>query len=178
VEKIDILRETIKNTVVYKGEHDWVKVAFVASDAARKIGYTLPGQIEWQDFVRTEVKKHLATLQPEPADDEEDEWICTRDLPPFERREAILDYLDEVGKPQTRSQIEIGAGYRRADERLPPEDYKALKRQIQRALKDLVEQGLLVRDTKRNPRHVKGHNDDIVLYWFAPDHDASDNVAQ
>jgi hypothetical protein len=114
---------------------------------------------------------------PEVVSDEteEEEWICTRDLQPFDRREAILDYLDEVGKPQTRSQIEVGAGYRLDNVRLDPDDYDALKRTIQRDLKNLVDkQGILIRETKRNPRHVKGRNDDIVLYGFAPDQNVAD----
>jgi hypothetical protein len=80
-----------------------------------------------------------------------------------------LDYLDEVGKSQTRRQIEVGAGYMREDERLPRDEYENLKRMIQRDIKELIEQGILIVQTKLNEKHVRGQNDDVILYWFAPD---------
>jgi hypothetical protein len=116
--------------------------------------------------------EHYYDLDAEAEPESEDQWVCTRDLPPIDRRDCILEYLEKVGKPQTRSQIESGAGYRKDGVLLDPEDYKALKRMIQRDLQDLVEQGLLTKATKPNPKHVRGRNDDVVLYWFASDQES------
>src|SRR5262249_22095844 len=82
-----------------------------------------------------------------------------------DRKQLIYDYLVTRPKGQTRSQIETGAGYRREDVRIPKEEYEKLVRRIQRDLQEMVKGGEIYIDKRPNPRHRKGQNDDVVLYF-------------
>jgi hypothetical protein len=170
-----MLREVVKNCHVHQQMH-WIDICHKVAEAQTTIGFMVPGQ-SVQNFVKDELKKY-AKNEPTPPvvvapvvtiptgdEPEEDEWVSTADYPKPDRHQMIWDYLRDKPKGQTRYQIEIGAGYRREEVRLPAEEYEALKRKIQRDLSDMVKkEGSVVMDTRPNPRHQKGHNDDIVLY--------------
>jgi hypothetical protein len=120
----------------------------------------------------------IPTWKPEqpvlpPPQAQEDEWVSTMELQAYDRREAILDFLEETPL-QMRSEIEVGAGYRLADVRLPPDEYDKVKRRVQRDVQELKKQGLIREVTKPNPKHVRGQNDTIYLYEIMPEENETD----
>src|SRR5262249_51655911 len=144
--------------------------------------YTFRSDDELQAFVRGELAKYetqpVATPQkakpvavvpsqceaPE-AEAKEEEWVSTLEYQLSDRKQIVFDYLITRPKGQTRYQIETGAGYRREEDFMPKEEYKKFKRRVQRDLELMLDDGSITRDTRPNPRHQKGHNDDIVLYF-------------
>jgi hypothetical protein len=172
-----MLREVVKDCHVHQQMH-WIAICHKVAEAQTTIGFMVPGQ-SVQNFVKDELKKY-AKNEPTPPvviapvavmprgediDENTEDWVSTLEYPKKDRLDLIYNYLVTRPKGQTRAQIEIGAGYRQDGDVLPLEEYRILKRKILRDLDSLIDAGEILKDTRPNPKHRKGYNDEIVLYF-------------
>jgi hypothetical protein len=131
-----------------------------------------------REAARPKTSSVVPTWKPERPEPVEEKFESTLDLELNDRLDCIIDFMKTTRRTNyTRDQIETGAGYRRADIRLSPEDYKSLKRRVQRDLEYLEKNGYIIHEEKDQPKGVHGgFKNKLHLYSLAfdPEDDQDD----
>jgi hypothetical protein len=148
--------------------HQWEKKERAVLEATQlKPQHTIP---TW--------KPEPKSPAPENSEDTDVESTLEYDLEG--RLDCMISFMKTDGRRNyTREQLEIGAGYRRANERLPQDEYKKLKRRIQLDIAYLVKNGHIIHEEKDQPKGMKGgFKNKIHLYSLAYDPDADTDEVQ
>jgi hypothetical protein len=169
VDKIEALRQRI--ITLHKDGMNPNAIERVISPLVAQHGLDISPWNFTQDTLKEFRREDAERRRREEEQAAEDNPPLTVDLPKGERFQRIMEFLEGKDAWYTRSQLEIGAGYRDPDIQLPPAEYERLKRKIQRDIKDLIDRDWIEMRIKTNPQHRRGQNDDIVLYRAIPAED-------